>query len=468
MNNIPACLLDGNLLSLAAYLPMLVYSLTSISCFNADGSIRRLIFRSVSVVILLTALLTILSCIAPGHTHIQAGLISLLLLVPWLRLEFRKVPVPALAFVMLTGILTCAYSHVLWSLCSLLINPYHRKADMKSVLLPLLLQLLVEMAVYVLTITDFSTQIRWLIRNEPTHKIWNLAWTFPAALSLVCFFMQPSHRYIMKAGKTLPIYLTCCIILLVLIIMMYYTTLHLVREMSENRTLLLQAHELELMEEQYRIMNSQIEQTRRLRHDYRHFLTTLTGLLNGGEQEQALTLLAEYMPNLDASFRHYCDSPPVNALLSHYAALCHESGIAFGVGIRFSGQTGVSMTDFCVLLGNLLENAYDACLEYKSLCRLESKKDQPPPVPRIELRVSQNSDRIIAVSISNTISLLQEKAVRELLIPSFQTSKRFLSTKHPGEGQGLRSADHISRQHHGSMDIDITDGKFTVKTILNS
>ena len=113
MNNIPACLLDGNLLSLAAYLPMLVYSLTSISCFNADGSIRRLIFRSVSVVILLPALLTILSCIAPGHTRIQAGLISLLLVYVfqsggnqfWISEIAYFLPQPGLAMMIVARIL---------------------------------------------------------------------------------------------------------------------------------------------------------------------------------------------------------------------------------------------------------------------------------------------------------------------------------------------------------------------------
>ena len=51
----------------------------------------------------------------------------------------------------------------------------------------------------------------------------------------------------------------------------------------------------------------------------------------------------------------------MNAVVCYYAALAQDGGIGFETGIDYSENCPVSSTDITVLLGNLLENAVEAC-----------------------------------------------------------------------------------------------------------
>ena len=57
----------------------------------------------------------------------------------------------------------------------------------------------------------------------------------------------------------------------------------------------------------------------------------------------------------------YCRNDVVNAIICYYASLARDSGIEFEAGVDYPDDCPVSDTDITVLLGNLLENAVEAC-----------------------------------------------------------------------------------------------------------
>lgn len=59
--------------------------------------------------------------------------------------------------------------------------------------------------------------------------------------------------------------------------------------------------------------------------------------------------------------RSYCKNYAINAILSFYAEQAEKNGITMQVSIQMDDPPVIPETEFCVLIGNLLENAVDAC-----------------------------------------------------------------------------------------------------------
>lgn len=107
------------------------------------------------------------------------------------------------------------------------------------------------------------------------------------------------------------------------------------------------------------------QEVRRLRHDLRHHYVYLSALV----KERRYDELEDYVKDLDSSAtalerppRAYCENVIANALVSHYADLAAERGYEFSAKLDIPAQMPhLTDGDLCVALGNLLENAMEAC-----------------------------------------------------------------------------------------------------------
>ena len=76
----------------------------------------------------------------------------------------------------------------------------------------------------------------------------------------------------------------------------------------------------------------------------------------------------EYINNImqDISSIHdiiICSNESINIILNRYQQLCSKNNIAFDVKISIpNDKFFVYINDMCVLIGNLLENSYEACM----------------------------------------------------------------------------------------------------------
>ena len=98
------------------------------------------------------------------------------------------------------------------------------------------------------------------------------------------------------------------------------------------------------------------------RHDLRHQLIAMRELGAGADHE-----LTDYIDTLIADIpaaqENYCDNPAVNSVVSHYAALCKKNGIDCTIHLTVPQHcTQITDSSLCVIFGNLLENAVEACM----------------------------------------------------------------------------------------------------------
>ena len=117
----------------------------------------------------------------------------------------------------------------------------------------------------------------------------------------------------------------------------------------------------ELQKLQYQRIISDMEKTRRMRHDLRHTLQVLSNMASQGENDRIEGYISEM---LDHTVRQesewYCSNLTVNALLQNYIGRARDEGIACSVHAQ-CGEVPVSPVDLTVILGNALENAINAC-----------------------------------------------------------------------------------------------------------
>ena len=107
--------------------------------------------------------------------------------------------------------------------------------------------------------------------------------------------------------------------------------------------------------------------------------------------------------------------------------------------------TTLFRSEFCVLIGNLLENAVDACADTDDGIQ-----------PFIRLHVCQTSSSMLSITADNTSASG----------PTW-SGDRLLSTKHTGYGIGTESIRMIAERYHGDARFSWKDGMFYASVMLN-
>lgn len=203
-------------------------------------------------------------------------------------------------------------------------------------------------------------------------------------------------------------------------------------------------------------LKDQTEENRRLIHDFRQHLRAITELAvqiksvpdTAGAQKELLEYLEKFLkslsPRTDSSAGDFCNRAAVDALLLYYNASALRQGVQAQLALRI--PAGVPLTDieWCSVLGNLLENALEACL------RQEEGK-------RMTAILTQQIEGILFLKVENSYDGQY----------SCQDGK-FLSRKSSGIrfGVGLESVREIVTRHGGTMDIYPEETIFSVGITL--
>jgi signal transduction histidine kinase len=197
------------------------------------------------------------------------------------------------------------------------------------------------------------------------------------------------------------------------------------------------AHYLELTEK--------IDEARRIRHDQRHLMRTLAALADEGDTRKLRDYLRDYESESGAQARTVlCDNLIADAILQYYANLCRQADIRFDAAVELPPQLPIPDTVLSIVMGNLLENACDACAAQRA----------PAPYVRVTGRYRQ--DRFM-LRVENSYDN-----------PLRSRGERFLSTKHAGEGMGTQSVRHMARDYGGTVSYKGADQVFTASVILNA
>ncbi|WP_409969308.1 GHKL domain-containing protein [Bengtsoniella intestinalis] len=135
---------------------------------------------------------------------------------------------------------------------------------------------------------------------------------------------------------------------------------------DENRRM---EHEYKLMEVQvagqqryHHLLMDTSQTIRQQRHDLHHQLAVMHSLAKQGKLDKMDQMVADLKSNIPAELQSYCDNITVNTMVSYYVAKAKANGVTVTVNLVVPELTQrISDSHLCVIFGNILENAVEAC-----------------------------------------------------------------------------------------------------------
>ena len=182
-----------------------------------------------------------------------------------------------------------------------------------------------------------------------------------------------------------------------------------------------------------------------MQHDSRHHLRVLSGYARDGAYERLkeyLSALVDQSP--DAGEVFHCANYTANILLDFYAEQARSKNIAFHCDAQIPADLSCSPLDLCVVLGNALQNALDACA-----------LQQPGEARYISL---------LARMVGSHLTLELKNSYDGVGV---EREGRLLTRKDgPGHGLGVSSIQRVAEQYHGYCSATRTEGEFTLRVVL--
>ncbi|MBR5427535.1 MAG: sensor histidine kinase [Clostridia bacterium] len=286
-------------------------------------------------------------------------------------------------------------------------------------------------------------------KNDATGYIWKFAWLIPGVFYLI--WMQNFYASGQSSLHNALDPLNTVYLLLIDLgsILIYRAVVKLVDLQEQNARLQTERHILSVQNMQYEHLKQSMDKIRQSRHDLRHQVVILKEVRESGDLAALDQLLERYpdMETLDNPLI-YCANDTANAVISYYADLVRERGVDFSAKTNIPENLFVSNPDLAVLLGNLLENASEACshMPAKAFIRLT-----------VGLKEPSSSIQTLSIIVENSYCVE----------PHTRDDGTFLSTKHRGTGIGIASVRNIVARYNGACSFVFKDGVFTASMLLN-
>ncbi|MDE5598808.1 MAG: GHKL domain-containing protein, partial [Lachnospiraceae bacterium] len=230
----------------------------------------------------------------------------------------------------------------------------------------------------------------------------------------------------------------------VVYILGFYHMVSLLEKESQMQKLRLLHEQTQNQMELYHSMKKRYEQQRRFSHDYKNQLNCIQGMIESGQTKEAL----EYISGLTGNFRQneLCVNTShavVNIMLNQKYQEASDRGIVMTMVSGDLSELTISEEDIVTLLGNLLDNAIEACEKLS-----ENKV--------IQFKMVLEEEQLV-LSIRNPV----KDAVRikdNRIITSKQDKSR--------HGIGLLNVDSVIRKNNGTSVLKCENGWFTFAAMI--
>ncbi len=281
------------------------------------------------------------------------------------------------------------------------------------------------------------------VEPEVSNKVWRWLWLIPLTFYAVWF----RNFYFSAEGSMVlalrPRHFLYSLIINSGALLTYAMVAQLIIGRVENERLREIEHIHALQRAQYGMLQDRIEEARRAKHDTRQHLHIISAYLQDKKYDELEEYIGRYRKKLpEENTLKFCENYAINALLQYFAGYTKIIGTGFQAAVQLDSDPGIPEEDLTVVMGNLLENAVEACVA-------------EPGKPVLSVRGRQE-DGILFLKVVNTCTMP----------PKTDRAGRFLSGKRSGYGIGLSSVEHTVEQYNGRMKAHWENGEFMVSVLL--
>ena len=200
--------------------------------------------------------------------------------------------------------------------------------------------------------------------------------------------------------------------------------------------------ELSMQKVYYERLQSHIDEVKKAKHDLRHHLTVIQSYIDLDDKERVKTYLNEYVRSFPADEEIlFCKNFAVNSIVRYYTDAARNEGINIEAQLYLTENTGISDSDLCIIFGNCIENAIEACR------RLEDGKF---------IKISSKiAGKMLTITIDNSFDgIIKENGIA------------FWSLKRESEGIGISSVKAVVEKYGGTARFEPNDNIFQVSVLL--
>lgn len=200
----------------------------------------------------------------------------------------------------------------------------------------------------------------------------------------------------------------------------------------------------DLIEKHCEEVQNMYQQVRGWRHDYKHHIQTMKAHLAMKQYDELDMYLSELdtdLTTVDTVIK--TGNVRIDAVLNSKLAVAKRKGIRVNAKAIVPKDLAVSEVDLCIIIGNLLDNAMEAC---------EKEPEEENRFIRVYIDILKAQLYIyVANSMTNDIKKL---------------GKNYLTTKSAGHGFGLMRVDRVVARYNGYLNRQHEEGVFATEIML--
>ena len=292
----------------------------------------------------------------------------------------------------------------------------------------------------------FSTlrfKVPLLFGTESLNRLWRGLLLLPLFCAALIYWMTPVSYAVIMTGRVRSISLVLTLFVPLSVWGFYHFFWLITVRFSDSARLQQENTLLQMENKRYSELRSYMDASRALRHDFRQHLLVIGQYAREGKTETLLNYLHPMLEKAESAPPRFCLNPAADAIAAHYARLAEETHTAVSWRLELPGTLPLPESDYCAVLGNLLENALHAVTKL------------PEDKRRVEVVSVMLSDAMLGISVSNPY------AGRVRLGKSGLPVAVKL-----GHGLGLTSVSNIVKRCRGTLDIKTENGVFSVDILM--
>lgn len=233
----------------------------------------------------------------------------------------------------------------------------------------------------------------------------------------------------------MDIYNVLISLLLIVVVIMLLKTLF---KDKENRHL---KKQISLYEQQLKTNIENDRKIRLIKHDMKHHIREINMLASNGRADDIISYTRELSDDIkDAEKAYDTGNIYVDGILNYYNSLFLSHGIQAQISVVIPDKLEISPYDLNIMLGNLLDNAYENVIKANETKVL------------IDIKFDEN---VLYLSVANTYN---SKIKKE--------NGKIVSLKSKNHGYGLENIKRIAKKYNGDMKIEYNEKMFMVGLVL--
>lgn len=198
--------------------------------------------------------------------------------------------------------------------------------------------------------------------------------------------------------------------------------------------------EKEILQKYYAEVENMYTKMRGWRHDYRHHIQAMKVHAAKGEYEEItkyLDMLDDDLTNVETVIR--TGNRMADAILNSKLSLAAEKEINVKAEAKIPVSLTISELDLCIVIGNLLDNAIEACMEL-------------PPDQRLIRIYMEMKGNYLYLALTNTAGGRKKRS--------------FTTTRGEGHGLGIARVDAVVKKCGGYITRASEDEAFSTEVLL--